>query len=132
DEYRIHYGKDALISDAGSEWILMRELMQPYRDPEAQLPPPDITFRDYVSAQQQLRNSGLYARSRQYWLQRLESIAPPPQLPLSRRPEEIRQPRFKSCSYRLEHERWQKLQDEIQGIGITPAAFLVTLFAHVL
>ena len=55
-EVRLHLSTDALILDAASTDLLERELAQLYLDPDAELAPLAVTFRDCVLAEQALRH----------------------------------------------------------------------------
>ncbi|MDG4864042.1 AMP-binding protein, partial [Streptomyces sp. T-3] len=80
---RVHVGIDLLVADVASIRLFFLELGDLYADPAAQLPPLDVSFRDYVLATQELRDSTAYETSRAYWTSRVESLPPNPRLPLS-------------------------------------------------
>ncbi|MHA4820565.1 hypothetical protein ACXZ65_40160, partial [Streptomyces aculeolatus] len=60
DRVRVHLSVDALISDFASGRILFRELSRFYADPEAQLPPLEMSFRDYVLAETAIEGTELW------------------------------------------------------------------------
>ncbi|MEE8525744.1 MAG: amino acid adenylation domain-containing protein, partial [Thermoanaerobaculia bacterium] len=129
---RVYVSLDLLIGDAWSWGILFREWARLYHDPEAKLPELQISFRDYVLTQAQLRQSRLYRRSRNYWLGRLDQLPPGPDLPLARQPSEIERPRFVSLSHHLERSRWQRLQKRATAAGLTASGLLLAVFAEVI
>jgi len=129
---RLHVSLDALVADAWSFRVMVRELVQLYRDPGAALPPLEITFRDYVLAEIELRASDLYRRSEEYWRGRLASLPPAPELPLAKSPGAVSNPRFVRRSGRLEPQVWQRLRRAGARRGLTPSGLLLAAFSEVL
>src|SRR5262249_8581258 len=80
---RVHLGLDLLIIDAWSYFqVLIPDLVSYSQDPDAQLPGIGLSFRDYVlsvEAAQELTPD--YARSRAYWIARIDAPPPAPDLP---------------------------------------------------
>ncbi|HEX6199340.1 MAG TPA: condensation domain-containing protein, partial [Thermoanaerobaculia bacterium] len=132
DKVRLHVSVDVLITDAWSSQILARDLARYYADPEAELPPLELTFRDYVLGEVELRESALYRRSLDYWTRRLETLPPGPDLPLARRPGSLERPRFTRRDGRLEPGRWRALQERAAAAGLTASGALLAAFAEVL
>jgi amino acid adenylation domain-containing protein len=129
---RLHFSFDALIFDASSRFILFTEWSQLYQDPDTPLAPLELSFRDYVVAEVDLRDSDLYRRSQEYWWRRLPTLPPAPELPLAKNPRSVRQPRFVRRSARLEPETWLRLKNRATRPGLTPSTILLTAFAEVL
>ena len=128
----IHVSTDLLIADLKSIEILLREWFQLYQDPRASLPPLEISFRDYVLAEQALQASPAYVRAREYWRRRVPALPPVAELPLARSPGSLSRPRFVRRSATLERRRWLRLKALARESGLTPAAVLLTVFAEVL
>ncbi|MEH0971440.1 amino acid adenylation domain-containing protein, partial [Micromonospora sp. CPCC 205546] len=131
-EARLHVSLDALILDAASGQILEHELALLYADPDVDLPPLTVTFRDYVLAERALRHTPRYARALDYWRERVAALAPAPRLPLHRQPESVDRPRFTRYDEVVPAERWSRLKAIAGRHGITPSVLLVTAFAQVL
>jgi amino acid adenylation domain-containing protein len=131
-EVRLHLSTDALILDAASTDLLERELAQLYTDPDAELPPLGVTFRDCVLAERSLRQGPRYQRARRYWQQRAGSLAGPPDLPLARQPDTVRRPRFTRYQQVLPAEQWNALKAIAGRHGVTASTLLLTAFAEVL
>ncbi|HEX3642149.1 MAG TPA: condensation domain-containing protein, partial [Ktedonobacteraceae bacterium] len=128
---RLHLSIESLFVDAWSMNTLIHEFIRLYHEPNLSLPAPALSFRDYVLAEASLQNSALAQRSREYWLERLSSLPPAPDLPLaSNRWEE--QPRFVHREARLEKDYWQRLKAHAAKIGLTPSGVLLTAFAEVI
>ncbi len=130
---RLHVSIDILIMDILSLSILYDEWYRRYLDPEAELPPlPDYTYRDYLAAEQQMKQGARHAAARQYWLKRIPDLPPAPDLPLARQPAAIQIPRFVRHAGVLDRERWQRLQAAAAARGVTPSALLLAVFSEVL
>ena len=79
---RLHISTDLLIGDGRSFEIVFQELMQLYRRPEASLPPLELSFRDYLQALTSLERTEAFRESREYWMSRVPTLPPSPELPL--------------------------------------------------
>ncbi|MEH2088675.1 MAG: amino acid adenylation domain-containing protein [Nostoc sp.] len=129
---RLHLSFDALIADAWSVFMLMREWLDLYNHPEFVLPPLELSFRDYVLGESTLKNTPQYQRSQEYWFNRLDTLPPAPELPLAKNPNAIANPRFQRRSSQLSPEQWRKLQNRAQQFNLTPSGVLLAAFAEVL
>ncbi len=133
DEHvRLHISLDVLVSDARSFDIFFEELGQLYRNPDAELPPLSLSFRDYVLATATIHDSELYRRSRDYWMQRLTALPPAPDLPLATNPGTVKDVRFVRRSERLDADVWRRLKTRGGRSGITPSGVLMAAFTSVL
>ncbi|WP_414586468.1 amino acid adenylation domain-containing protein [Scytonema sp. PCC 10023] len=138
---RLHISFDLLIGDYWSFQILGKELFELYQNLDTSLPPLSVSFRDYVNTCVVLQNSLQYQRSKEYWLNRLPSLPPAPELPLQKHPSAIApqreksaitHPRFVRQSAKLEPLFWQQLKTRASQIGLTPSGVLLAAFAEVL
>ena len=129
DLVRIHFSFDLLISDFRGINTLLMELGEFYRDPEAALPEPEFTFRDYRLAEEAYRKTPAHQQAKQYWLDRLDTLPPAPKLPLARRPSEIGTPRFTRRSRRLPAETWRRLRERAAADDLPPTGVLLAAFA---
>ncbi|MGD2184360.1 amino acid adenylation domain-containing protein [Lusitaniella coriacea] len=132
ERVRLHISYDLQIFDAWSFFRLFEEWYQCYSQPDNQLPPLEITFRDCVLAEQKLETTPLYQRSRKYWFERLDTLPPAPELPLARHPSTIEQPRTRRYDARLSREDWQQLKQNAARGGVTPSVALLAAFCEVL
>ncbi|MFB2980086.1 amino acid adenylation domain-containing protein, partial [Microseira sp. BLCC-F43] len=130
--YRLHLSFDALIADALSLMNFGQQWWQLYQNPQTTLPQIEASFRDYVLAELQLKNTPQYQRSQEYWQQRLSTLPGAPELPLAQRPSTIKQPQFKRFSARLTPQQWQQLQQKAQQANLTASALLLTAFSDIL
>jgi pyochelin synthetase len=129
---RLHLSAELLFVDAWSVTRLIHEFIRLYYEPDLLLPPLTLSFRDCVLAQASLENSPLFQRSRAYWLERLPSLPPAPDLPLANATKQLDQPHFVHREVRLDKEHWQRLKTRAAKIGLTPSGVLLTAFAEII
>ncbi len=127
---RFYLSIDMLIADVRSFLILRRDLGLLYEDPEASLTELEVSFRDYVMAEQELRRRPLYLKALQYWRSRLDSLPSGPELPVLQ--PGLSAPRFQRRRGILEAEKWQCLKRRAARIGVSQPGLLMTIFSLVL
>jgi amino acid adenylation domain-containing protein len=127
---RLHIGLDSLIADGASEYRLFEEWGRLYADPALRLPPLTLAYRDYVLAERALEETDLYRRSRDYWLKRLDTLPPAPELPLERKP--LGAERFRRRRHVLPEADWERIKRRAQAVGLTPTALLLAAYAEVI
>lgn len=125
----LHVSMDFLIADYVSAQILMDDLWLLYQGTD--LPPLDISFRDYVLAAAGERSRGRYERSRTYWMDRINELAGPPTLPV--RPRSAEEPgRFRRLSTALSREASERLSESAGRHGVTVTSTLLAAFSEVI
>ena len=129
---RLHVSYDLQVFDAWSLFRLFDEWFQLYQNPNVALPPLELSFRDYVLAEQGLRETELYVRSQEYWFSRLDSFPPAPDLPLAKNPRELKQHLTKRYEARVNPTDWQQLKQRAAHVGLTPSGALLAAFAEIL
>ncbi|MFJ9457474.1 amino acid adenylation domain-containing protein [Kitasatospora sp. NPDC101447] len=129
---RVHYSVDGLITDAWAYGLLMRELVELYTNPDAELPELELTFRDYVLAEHSLESGERFRRAEAYWQERIPELALAPELPLARDPRTIDTPRFHRTGGELPQESWARVKASASRRGLTPTALLLTAYSEVL
>lgn len=129
---RVHLGMDALVTDAWSAQILIKELLTIYQNEAAQLPAIDVNFRDYVLAIEQLKLSELYQQSRRYWLNRMSTLPAAPNLPVLQSATEIEKPKFFRREFILPKQQWASLQRHAVKANVTASVVLVCAYAKTL
>jgi amino acid adenylation domain-containing protein len=129
---RLHLSFDLLIMDAMSMRTLFHEWRLLYHDPQAKLEPLEFSFRDYVLAEAELRDSSSYRRAKAYWLGRLSKIPPAPELPFAVNPRSVISTRFTRRSARLEAPVWQILKEQASLHGFTPSVVLLTAYSQII
>ncbi|HSF38648.1 MAG TPA: amino acid adenylation domain-containing protein, partial [Thermoanaerobaculia bacterium] len=128
---RVAISFDYLIVDAWSNHLLSRELLDLYGG-AAPAAPLELSFRDYVVAEQELRETGLYRRSREYWQGRLADLPPGPELPLVASLASLDRQVFVRRRAYLAAEPWRRLESRALRCGVTPSALLLTAFGEIL
>jgi amino acid adenylation domain-containing protein len=129
---RVHISLDLLHIDGGSLMILIDEWMQVYRDDSTDLPPLDLSYRDYVLGEIALRDGEGYEQSVQYWRDRIVTLPPAPVLPIARAQGTAVRTRFRRRSATLEPGAWRRLKKRATQSGLTPSAVLLSAYADVL
>jgi pyochelin synthetase len=132
DRVRLHVSYDLLVFDAWSLFRLFEEWFQLYQDPDCSLPPLELSFRDYVLAEQSLSQTRLYQRSQDYWLNRIDQLPPAPDLPLAKSPKELKHHHCRRYNGRMEPAEWQPLKQKAAQVGLTPSGLLLAAFAEIL
>lgn len=129
---RVFLSFDLLISDIGSIRLLMRDWGSYYREPDTVLPPLEISFRDYVTALGALREHPLYARSLDYWRERLPGLPGRPDLPLAVSPAAIGAPEFVARNLVIGWDRWRQLRERAGRHGLTVSSVVLAAYAATL
>ncbi|MBI1929538.1 UbiA family prenyltransferase [Candidatus Poribacteria bacterium] len=97
------------------------------------LPPLELSFRDYLLAEADFRDSLPYSRSFDYWARAHRPTLPPaPQLPLAKHPSSLIRPRFVRRSAHFSKETWQRLKTRATQVGLTPTGVLIAAYAEIL
>ncbi len=128
---RLHFGIDFLIVDGLSMEIFLRDLHGFYVNPDLELAPPAVSYRDYVLAEASIRNSELCKPSIDYWEERIKTLPSAPDLPLAKNPAAIVAPRFNRRSANLDTQCWSQLKDLARRSSLTPSVILLAAFAEV-
>ena len=132
DSIRLHIYLDMLIMDFTSVMLFFSELMKLYENPVHSLEKISISYRDYVIAERTIKRTTLYQKSKDYWLSKLASIPPAPELPLAINPRTIAAPRFKRRLATLPQEQWNRLKGRAKQESITPSGVLFTAYAAII
>lgn len=126
---RVHVSLDLLVADVASVRLFFLEWGDFYRDANAHQQPPAVSFRDYVLALDQVQRSEAYERSKQYWLGRLDTLPPGPELPVVS--GEDRRGRTRR-SHMLDAQSWATLRRRAVARGVTPSVVQLAAFSEVL
>jgi SagB-type dehydrogenase family enzyme len=130
-----HYlliGLDMLIIDASGIDSLATELMEFYKDEEREVEQIDFSFRDYVLAYKEFKNSAVYENDKRYWLKKLNDFPAAPNLPTKVDISKIETPVFKRVQKLIDLERWEKLKNEAMLHQVTPSSLLCTIYLEIL
>ncbi|MFF9347452.1 amino acid adenylation domain-containing protein [Streptomyces sp. NPDC014734] len=131
DLVRLHLAVDLLFLDIRGLHLLLDEWRRFYDEPGWRPEPPELSFRDYVLAQEELRDGALGQAAAAYWADRLDTLPPAPELPLAAVPEQLGVPRFARHRAMLAPERWQALRTAADRHGLTPSGVLLAAYTEV-
>ena len=129
---RLYISLDLLIADGWSIDLLLGELAESIQNPNIELAPYELSFRDYVLAEITLRDSQLYDRSQQYWRNRLASLPSSPELPITKSLATVEHPRFVRRSGQLATDVWNCLKRRATKANLTTSGILLAAFAEIL
>ncbi len=127
---RLQWKIALLICDGWSMAIFGQDLLGLYQG--ISLAPLELTFRDYVTTVQQLQTTAQSERARAYWLGRIKTLPPAPQLPLRINPAQMANPQFTRRRGRLEPALWQRFQATASQHGVTVNAALCAVYSAIL
>lgn len=132
----LHVSHDGLIMDAISMFLFFRAWWSAYHGSggsdtnssgEA-----EASFEVYVAALATARTRAPAQRSHKYWLDRLDELAPHPDLPLATSPSAITHPRFTAHFARMDVPSWTALKARAASAGLTPSGLLFAAYAQTL
>ncbi|MGC9539621.1 amino acid adenylation domain-containing protein [Streptomyces sp. UG1] len=127
----VHLSVDLLVTDFSGVQQLLGELEQLCLEPETALVPVPVSFRDHVLAERRLRDSSRWARDRAYWLDRLDSLPPAPELPVLAE-EPAGEVRFWRLADRLTAEEAAGLRRRAAARDLTVSTVLLAAYAEVI
>ena len=126
---RMHVRIDLLIMDGRSYELFFAELMKLYCDPQADLPPLELSFRDYISGLDALEKTAAFRDARDYWVGRVPELPAAPDLPLVKNPAAVSEPIFKRRSLRIEAADWRAMEVKRGArLHLTPSGILLVAF----
>ena len=138
--WRIHFGMDFIASDALSLRLFWRDLSLLYSlrsensDYTTPLPEIKASFRDYLHYIEFRKKTNQYEEDKAYWLKRMDSLSPPPQLPLKKQITAFGHTakEFTHFEQTFKKEQWEKFCQHAAQKKLTPTAALMGLFSEVL
>ena len=129
---RLYVSIDVLIIDFLSLNLLFRDWRHYYEQPDAALPPLELSYRDCVLAELDSRTGHRYRAAEEYWLARIDELPGAPALPIAVRPSQLRRTEFTRRRAFLPRERWDAVKLRAKQRGLTPSAVLATAYGEVL
>lgn len=128
---RLHIDLDLLIADVQSLQILLRDLAMVYSGAELPEESKDWNFATYLE-QQNVEDREEREKAKEYWTTRLKNLPQGPDVPLAKRPEEVKNPVFHRRIVRIGKEEWDSLQRSAKEYQTTPAMLLLTAYSIIL
>ena len=128
---RIHIDMDLLIADVQSLQILLKDLAAAYNGEKLSEESKDWNFAAYLE-RQATDDREEKEKAKDYWRKRLDMLPKGPELPLAKRPEEVKKTVFHRRIVRIAKKEWEALQSKAKEYQTTPAMLLLTAYATVL
>lgn len=130
EESILYFSMDFLIADWTSIWMLLSEFEALYYLKKDSINVPQITFRDYLSAERKLKESERYVNDKRYWEKRIAYLPDAPELP-TLSAEDVKK-NFTRKLLCLDSERWNSFKDAAKKLGITPSTAILTAYSDVI
>lgn len=122
EESILHFSMDFLIADWTSIWMLLSEFEALYYLKKDSINVPQITFRDYLSAERKLKESERYVNDKRYWEKRIAYLPDAPELP-TLSAEDVKK-NFTRKLLCLDSERWNSFKDAISLLNKNTILFV--------
>jgi epothilone synthetase B len=129
---RLFLSIDLNFLDLHGLGLVFADWIEWYRHPDAELPAPEIRFRDYVLGLDAVEQADSHRESTRYWREQVEKLPPPPAVPLAKSPALVRPPRFVRRSGRVCREKWAAMKMRAARAGTTPSCLTLAAYAEVL
>lgn len=128
---RLHLYFDLMFLDIPSVRIVFRDWWREYQNPGPLKLSATPTFKEYVEAEQRLRDRHQGQRDHAYWNARIDAFPPAPELPLKQSPGLIAQPEFKRLSRVVSPGTLDALRVAATERGLTLETVLLGAYAEV-
>lgn len=133
DRMVLQVSHDGLVMDAISMFLFFRQWWSAYTGAaDFAAAEEEASFAAYVAAMEAARDRAPARRSRAHWLQRLDDLAPHPDLPVRENPAAITRPRFSTRFARLSASGWAAVKVRAADAGMTPTGVLLAAYAETL
>ncbi|GAA0740370.1 amino acid adenylation domain-containing protein [Gaetbulibacter jejuensis] len=123
---------DTIVADAYSIELIKDEFKTLYKNANASFDRLTITFRDYIVALNELKESPFYAKDRDFWLNKLSDFPSAPSLPLERNLSEVEKPNFKAIRKTFSVYESNLIKDFSKRGNVSLSTLLLTVYAEVL
>ena len=127
---RVHFSFDLLILDVYSFIKLLSDWRAIYQGQT--LAPLTLSFRDYLLWENEEKKTESYQESLNYWLERIKTLPPAPQLPLAKNPKSVEKPHFFRRRHIMSKDLWQRLAQRGKEFNLTGSMILCCAYAHIL
>lgn len=129
---RLCLSLDSLIADFRGLRIILEDWAAYYENPDTELPPPEITYRDYVLRALDVEREAADTGGTRYWRERLPTLPSYPELPLSLDPETVITPHFSTLDAVVEPGRWATFTRLCRQNRVTTTAAVFAAYAWAL
>lgn len=132
NKIRLHTAFDALILDAWSLRILLKEWVIFFEDTNKELDTLKVSFRDYVNTESLIKENVLYQRDKTYWSDRIRNLPLAPRLPLNIQPQNLDKQVFLRYSKCFPKNQWLLIEAYLKRNQLSASVLLAGLFGEVL
>lgn len=130
EESILYFSMDFLIADWTSIWMLLSEFEALYYLKKDSINVPQITFRDYLSAERKLKESERYVNDKAYWLNKIDSLSSYPQIPMKMKLADCRDYNIVRKSAIIDSVLWGNFKETARRHKVSPSALLCTLYGR--
>lgn len=131
ERLRVHMRIETFLMDGDSRTMFLQQLFQCIEG--RALPPLECSYRDYALTWAAFQESTLCQRARDYWLNRLPSLPPAPELPLAQLISPHTSTYFVDQTITLlEPHAWQRLKARAGQANLTPSGVVAAAFVEIL
>ncbi len=128
DKFVVHFSFDALLLDVASIRIFLQELEIFYNQPNSELVPLEITFKDYRDQFVRICQSELYQRDKEYWLDKLDLYNFEISLPLAKSAFTVKKPHFARINKVIAWDIWHKVKSKANRYGISLTSLVLLVY----
>ncbi|KUI98279.1 non-ribosomal peptide synthetase [Vibrio sp. MEBiC08052] len=134
EKQRLHISIDGQFLDTRSFQIILHDLLVQYQQPADNdvLEPFAFSFRDYVQWQENRRQVQGQQQSLNYWREKIKTLAPAPDLPLAKQPNQLTQHQTRILHRNLAVDLLNSIESQSQEYGLTSAAVWLTAYTTIL
>ncbi|MDA3648674.1 amino acid adenylation domain-containing protein, partial [Saccharopolyspora indica] len=127
---RVHISFDLLVADVSSFFYqILPQWREFYHEPDLDPAPLELSFRDYVLAEEELRQTPRYERALEYWRERVRELPPAPELPAAQGSGDGQRLEFVRRHARLDAETWGRIKEKAGEFGVTASSAMLAAFA---
>ncbi|MGL5440735.1 MAG: amino acid adenylation domain-containing protein [Filifactoraceae bacterium] len=129
---RFHISLDNIILDGWSMFHILSELKKRYDDEHFYMELPDVSFRDYVLALEEIKKTSKYQSDKKYWIDRLDGFLESPDFETIKSENKIEEQTFYRREKIINSNGFNRLKEIAKENDITPIILLITLFSETL
>lgn len=131
NKYRLFLDIDLLVADVQSLSIIIRDLSYLYQGKEISGYSKHWNFAQYLENKRIQQNKDIES-GKNYWKERIKTLAGAPEIPLQKNPETVKRPHFVRRKYLIKNSDWQNIKEKAARYKATPAMVLLASYATVI
>jgi pyochelin synthetase len=131
NKYCLHFYIDLLIADGCGIEVFFRELSLLYHDFNYALPKIQMSYRDFIFSLQKEESSVKFMEDKEYWLKKIPSLPPAPDLPVKVQSEKS-VGSFRGMNFQVSQDRWKEIKTISYQMKVAPSSLICTLYCKVI